>query len=46
VRQILANFFGTLIPLPVFAIEEPSFFDDILLELFGARHCIWEHLHD
>jgi len=32
------NFFGALIPLLAFAIEESSFFDAILLELFGALH--------
>jgi hypothetical protein len=37
------NFFGALIPLQAFAIEESSFFDAILWNSFAHRIDIWEH---
>jgi hypothetical protein len=37
-RKFPAELFGALIPLRAFAIEESSFFDSILSELFGAPH--------
>jgi hypothetical protein len=37
------NFFGALIPLRAFAIEESSFFDVILWNSLTHRIDIWEH---
>jgi hypothetical protein len=37
------NFFGALIPLRAFAIEDSSFFDVILWNSSAHRIDIWEH---